>query len=153
MGLSRVKLPKLSVPTFEGKVLNCKRFWEQFNATIHCKTRLNDTEELMYLQEALKDGLARFVIEGLTQTSESYEEGIKCLKEHYDRPRLAHAEHIRSIVDVAGRGSCTEQQWQGASPSLWCCNTVLLSAYKAARTDPLETLLTVILQQKLDENT
>ena len=62
-GLSGVKLRKISVPTFDGKVLN---FWEQFDATIHCKHGLNNTENLMYLQEALKDGPARFVIQGLT---------------------------------------------------------------------------------------
>ena len=39
------------------------------------------TAKLMYLQHALKDGPTRFVIQELTQTSESYEEDIKCLKE------------------------------------------------------------------------
>ena len=100
-GLSGVKLPKVSVPTFDGKVLNWKSFWEQFDATIHCKTGLNNTEKLMYLQDALKDGPARFVIQGLTRTSESYQEAIKCLKERYDRPRFVQEEHIRSIVDAA----------------------------------------------------
>ena len=58
-GLSSVKLPKISVPASDGKVLNWKSFWEQFDATIHCKTGLNNTEDkLMYLQEALKDGRA-----------------------------------------------------------------------------------------------
>ena len=36
--LSSIKLPKISVPTFDGKVVNWKSFWEQFDATIHCKT-------------------------------------------------------------------------------------------------------------------
>ena len=87
-GSCGVKLPKVSVPTFDGNFLNWKNFWEQFDATIHCKTGLNDTEKLMYLQDALKDGPARFVIQGLTRTSESYKEAIKCLKERYDRPRF-----------------------------------------------------------------
>ena len=47
-GLSKVKLPKVSVPTFDGKVISWKSFWEQFDATIQCKTGLNDTEKLMY---------------------------------------------------------------------------------------------------------
>ena len=60
----------------------------------------------MYLQKELKDGSARFVIQGLTWTSESYEEAIKYLKEWYDRPRLVQEEHIRSIVDaVPGKNS------------------------------------------------
>ena len=58
------------------------------------------TEKFIYLQEALKDGLARFVIQGLTWTSESYEEAIKCLKNLYDCPRLIQEEHIRSTVDA-----------------------------------------------------
>ena len=99
-GLGGVKLPKISVPTFDGKDLNWKSCWEQFNAIIHCKTGLNNTEKLVYLQEALKDGPARFVIQGLTRTSESYKEASKCLREWYDRPRLVQEEHIRSIVDA-----------------------------------------------------
>ena len=54
----------------------------------------------MYLQEALKDGLARFVIQGLTRTSESYKEAVKCLREQYNGPFLAQKEHICSIGDA-----------------------------------------------------
>ena len=73
----------------------------QFDATIHCNTGINNTEKLMYLQEVVKDGQARFVIQGLTRTSESYEEAIKCLKELYDRPPLVvKEEHICSIVEA-----------------------------------------------------
>ena len=71
-----------------------------FDATIHSKAGLNDTVKLMYLQDALKVGPARFVIQGLTETSKSYEEAIKCLKQHYNPTWLVHAEHIRSIVDA-----------------------------------------------------
>ena len=49
MGLSGVQLPKISVPTFDNKVLNWKSFWEQFDATINSKTGLNDMEKLMYM--------------------------------------------------------------------------------------------------------
>ena len=59
--LSGVKLSKISVPIFDGKILNWKSFWEQLDATIHSKTWLNDTEKLMYLQDALKDGPARYM--------------------------------------------------------------------------------------------
>ena len=86
---------------FNGKVLSWKSFWEQFDATIHSKAGLNNTDKLTYLQDAFKDGPTRFVIEGLTQTSESYEEAIKCLKERYDCPRFIQDEHICSIVDAA----------------------------------------------------
>ena len=76
-----VRLPKISIPTFDGKILSWKSFWEQFDATIHSKAGLNVIEKLTYLQDALKDSPARFLIQGLTRTSENYEEAIKCLKE------------------------------------------------------------------------
>ena len=108
-GLREGKLPKVSVPTFDGKVLNWKNFWEQyeFYVTIHSKTGLSDTAKLMYLQYTLKDGPARSVIRGLTRTSESYEKVIKCMKERYDRPRLVEEEHIRSIVDAVPNNKVT----------------------------------------------
>ena len=148
-GLGGVKLPKVSVPTFDGKVLNWKNFWEQFDATIHCKTGLNKTEKLMYLQEALKDGPARFVIQGLTRTSESYEEAIKCLKMRYDRPRFVHEEHIRCIVEAVPVKNGSDKEIR----RLYDAATQHYRALKAAKADSFETLLTVILQQKLDEKT
>ena len=45
--------------------------------------------------------LPDFLIEGLTRTSDSYEEAIRCLKERYDRPRYVLEEHIFCIVDAA----------------------------------------------------
>ena len=66
-GLSEMKLPKVSVPTLVGKVLNWKNFWKQFDANIHSKTGLSDTAKLMYLQDALKDGPARFFIRELIE--------------------------------------------------------------------------------------
>ena len=71
MGWSGVKLPKVSVPTFDGKVLSWISVCEQFDATIQGKAGLSITDKLTYLQGALKDGSASFVIEGWTRTFES----------------------------------------------------------------------------------
>ena len=64
----------------------------------------------MYLQEALKDGPAILVIQGLTQTSKRYEEAIKCLKERCDRPRLVQEEHTCSVVDVCPVKNCSNKE-------------------------------------------
>ena len=146
---SRVRLPKISIPTFNGKILCWKGFWEQFDATIHGNTGLSDTEKLTYLQDAHKDGPARFVIDGLTQTSESYQEAIRCLQERYDRPRLVQEEHIRSIVDAAPVKNGSDKELR----RLYDCAIQHYRALKAAKQDSFDTVLTVILQQKLDEKT
>ena len=47
--------PRLAFQILMVKILSWKRFWEQFDATIHSKAGLNDIEKLTYLQDALKD--------------------------------------------------------------------------------------------------
>ena len=144
-----MKLPKVSAPTFDGKVQNWKNFCEQFAVTMHSKTALSDTAKLMYLQNALKDGPAGFVIQGLTRTSQSYVEAIKFLKERYDRPRLVEEEHIRSILDDVPVKNGSEKELC----RLCDAATQHYRALKAANSDSFDTVLTVILQQKLDEKT
>ena len=103
----------------------------------------------LYYQDALKNGLASFVVQGLTQTPESYEEAIKCLKERYNHPHLVQEEHIRSIVDGVPVKN-------GSNKELCHLYDAVIQHYralKAAKIDSIQTVLTVILQQKLDEKT
>ena len=69
-----IKFPKIGVLKFDGNMLNWQSFWESFNTAIY--ERLSNTEQLTYLRDALKDGLAKAVIEGLTQTGKCYDEAI-----------------------------------------------------------------------------
>ena len=74
--VSRVKLPKLDIPTFNGDLLNWKQFWEQFCVAVHNRTSISNAEKLAYLRNALKDGTAKSVIEGLSKTGEHYVEAV-----------------------------------------------------------------------------
>ena len=85
-GNTGVKLPKISIPLFDGNILNWGNFWEQFEVAIHSREQLMDAEKLVYLKDCLKEGPARHVIGGLSQTSENYKEAITCLQERYNRP-------------------------------------------------------------------
>ena len=89
-----VNLPRIEIPTIDGNILNWRPFWDQFQAAIQDKPHLGDTDKLAYLQDALKGRPAMYVIQGLTQIAESYGEGIKCLKDRYDCPRVTHHEHV-----------------------------------------------------------
>ena len=72
-----VKLPKSDVPTFDGNILNWRSFWEQFSISVHDRAHLADSEKLVYLQQSLKGGSAKGVIEGLSRSGECYAEAIK----------------------------------------------------------------------------
>ena len=95
-----IKLPKIDVPTFDGNVMNWRSFWEQYEVAIHSKSQLTDPEKLAYLRQALQNGSARQVIEGLSGTGNNYTEAIDCLRKRYDKPRLLHHAHVRAIIDT-----------------------------------------------------
>ena len=41
-----------------------------------------------------------YVIQGLTQTADSFGEAIKYLQDCYNRPRVTHHEHVWSILQA-----------------------------------------------------
>ena len=79
--MAGVNLPRIEIPTFDGNILNWRLFWEQFQAAVHDKPQLGEVDKLTYLRNALKDGPAKSVIQGITQMAESYQEAIRCLKD------------------------------------------------------------------------
>ena len=147
-GISGVKLSKLEVPTFDGNIMNWIAFWERFNALIHSKKQVDDAEKLTYLRQAIKDGPARHVIEGLPQTTKNYVEAIKCLQERCDRPHLIHHTHVHAIIGVPslkdGNGKELRQLHDVANQHM--------RAIKAMGYSPW-TFVTSILETKLDQTT
>ena len=72
-------MSKPSIPKFDEDVLNWRTYWEQFGASIHSRLELSDAEKLANLKDALKDGPAEHVIQGLVQTIGTYDEAFECL--------------------------------------------------------------------------
>ena len=95
-----VKLPKISVLTFDGTIMNWSSFWEQSEVSIYRKENIENVEKVAYLTDALKDGSAKLVIQGLSQTAGNYAKAIKCLQEHYNRPRLIHQAHVSAFLEA-----------------------------------------------------
>ena len=149
LGMSGIQLPKIEVPTFDGNLLNWRYFWEQFENTIHNKTQLTDSDKLTYLRDALKDGPARHVVSGLTQTAENYMEAIRCLQERYDRPRILHQAHVRKIQEATPLKT-------GSGQELRRLHDLLRQHTRALKTleqHTLETYLTAAIELKLDDHT
>ena len=92
---------------------------------------------------------ARFVNQGLTQTSESYKEAIKYLKEPYNWPWLVQEEHIHSIVNAVPVKNGSDKELC----HLYDAATQYYRGLKAAKNDSFDTVLTLMLQQKLDKKT
>ena len=68
-----VELPKFSVPTFDGDVLNSVVFWEQFETAIHNNKKLHEAQKLAYLRDAVEKGPAKKAIQGLSHSAGTYQ--------------------------------------------------------------------------------
>ena len=103
---------------------------------------------MTYLRQAIKDGPARHVIEGLSQTAKNYVEAIECLQERYDRLQLIHQANVRAIINVPslkdGNGRELRQLHDIANQHM--------RAIKAMGYSPW-TFITSILETKLDQMT
>jgi hypothetical protein len=129
---SGVRLPKLDVPTFDGDLVHWASFWEQFTISVHGRKDLVDSEKLAYLRNAVKDGSAKHVVEGLSRTGEHYKEAVDTLRKHYDRPRLIHQAHVRAIL-------CAPALKTGSGKELRRLHDTLvqhLRALKAMKSEP-----------------
>ena len=144
-----VNLPQIEIPSFDGNILNWRSFWEQFQVAVHDKPQLGEVEKLTYLRDAVKGGPARNVIQGLTQTAESYQEAVQCLKDRYNRPRLIHQEHVRSILQVPSMKANNGKELR----RLYDLYNQHIRAIKLADYFDLDTFLTIVMELKPDEAT
>ena len=68
--------------------------------SVHDHSDLSEAEKLVYLQQAINNGSAKSVIEGLSRSGDQYQEAIECLKSRYNRPRVTHRAHVRMVIDA-----------------------------------------------------
>ena len=98
----------------------------------------------MYLKDALKNGHAERIIQGLAQTADTYDDATECLLNRYDRLRLIHQAHVHAIMDVPSLK-------EGNGKEIRCLHDVLVQHYRALKAmdeDNFETLLTAIIEFK-----
>ena len=144
-----VKLPKLDVPVFDGNILNWTRFWEQFRVSVHDRTSISDSEKLVYLQHALKDGSAKTVIEGLTRSGEHYIEAVDCLKARFDRPRLVHQTHVKCIIEAPSLREGNGKELRKLHDTV----QQHIRALKSMGHEPSASFITSLIELKLDATT
>ena len=78
----RVKLPKLSLKSFNGDITTWTTFWDSYESAIHSNTSLSDIDKFNYLKSLLERS-AHEAIAGLTLTSANYHEAVAILKKRF----------------------------------------------------------------------
>ena len=102
-----MKLPPLSIPTFDGHPTKWKSYWQQFEATIHNLKKLDDQLRMQYLLKSLTTKKDEDAIEGIDAVAEAYPEAVAALKNCLHRPQVIHRAHVRAILSIKTMKDCS----------------------------------------------
>ena len=103
----RVKLPKLSLPSFQGEVTKWLPFWESFQSAIHKNSDLDDIDKFQYLCSLLH-GSALSVISGLTLSSSNYHQAIELLQNRFSNRQVIITMHMDNLLKIQAVKSSQE---------------------------------------------
>lgn len=109
---SNHKLPKLSLPTFNGHKLDWQSFWDSFNIGVHDNISLSDVQKFNYFKSLLL-GEALSVVEGLALTNANYIKAIDLLKERYGQPHKITRIYMQALLDLPEPTDALHMQFKG----------------------------------------
>jgi len=96
---SRVKLPIVKLPVFDGRTEEWKRFSETFHSLIHSNENIANIQKFQYLVTSLS-GTAAKVIEAIELTGDNYMVAWDLLKRRFDDPRAIKKKHIQCLFSM-----------------------------------------------------
>ena len=97
--LNNAKLPKLSIPTFTGNILQWLEFYELFKINIDDNKTLSNVEKFSYLRSLVK-GNAGAVISGFQLSSENYQNALQILTKRFGNQNKILKAHVRELLSV-----------------------------------------------------
>ena len=95
----KVKLPKLSLMTFNGDLTTWTAFWDTFESSIHNNTDLSAIDKFNYLNSLL-EGNAATAISGLTLSSANYDEAVVILKKRFGNRQQIITKHMDVLMSL-----------------------------------------------------
>ena len=96
----RVKLPKLEMRKFTGKVEDWQEIWDSFRSAVHNNPGIAKIHKFKYLRSYLEEP-ARRVIAGLTLTDANYDAAVEILENRFAKPALIKRVHITQLMNLA----------------------------------------------------
>ena len=101
------RLPKLTLPMFEGDVQTWQSFYVSFESKVHQNCNLTDVQKLSYLKNLLIGEAAR-TIDGFALTNINYARAIDLLKERYgQRYKIIHA-IMQTLIQLPAPSNTTK---------------------------------------------
>ena len=95
-----VRLPKLELKKFSGKINEFQEFWDSFESAIHDNESLSKVDKFKYLRSFLEEP-AKSVIAGMSVTDAHYETAINLLKKRFGKTEVIQRAHINHLMNLA----------------------------------------------------
>ena len=96
---SKVKLPKLELPKFNGEITKFFSFWDSFESMIGTNEDLSSIDKFNYLQRSLR-GEAQTALEGLPIRDRTYDAAVEMLKERFGNTQKIISMHMDKLVKL-----------------------------------------------------
>ena len=94
-----MRLPKISLPRFNGDPLKWTTFWDSYQSAIHLNPDLNKVDKFNYLRSLL-DHTALDSIDGLTLSSANYQQAIDILSKRFSNKQLIISKHMDTLLNI-----------------------------------------------------
>lgn len=93
------RLPKLKLPTFDGKYSEYSRFITTFKMLVHDEAYIPTIDKFNYLLNCLS-GQALALVEPFQVVEENYQKVLDCLKNRYDNKSLMFIDNVNSLFSI-----------------------------------------------------
>ena len=93
----KVKLPKLELRKFSGKIVEWPEFWDGFRSAVHDDEQLAKVDKFKYLRSYLEEP-ARSVVAGFPLTDADYDSAIEMLKDRFAKPSVIKRVHLNDLA-------------------------------------------------------
>lgn len=94
-----IRLPKISLPRFNGDLKRFSAFWQSFDCAINSNTSISGIQKLNYLLSLL-DGPAYRALEGLDLTEQNYKHAVEILKTRFGNKQHIINEHMAALLKL-----------------------------------------------------
>ena len=96
---SKVKLPKITFPQFNGDPVRWTSFWDSYQSVVHLNSDLTEVGKFNYLWSLLHHS-AYDTIDGLTLSSTKYNEAIEIHCKCFGNKQVIISKHMNLLMNM-----------------------------------------------------
>ena len=93
---AKVKLPKITLPRFNGDPVKWTSFWDSYQSAVHANS---EVDKFNYLRSLL-DSSAHNAIAGLTLSSANYQQAIEILRKRFGNKQIIISKHMDTLLNM-----------------------------------------------------